>query len=165
MRTRTRVRRGVLSYSCGTPSPMKRESVSWAPTPRFHVYRRWLGRHEYFSRLHGRVRLTDTTFHCAPLRSQTRGGDSLTIANDWSEIGAANVRCSVGIMSYNTSNTHVGIWDICCIQTSFKSEKSSSDSHVSPFFSLGGVMSTHEVGRLVFAAAPRSTLDGTYLPA
>lgn len=57
----------------------------------------------------------------------------------------------------------MGTCDISSIHTSFKSAKSFLvvSFHVIVGVSLGGVIITHDVGRLVFAAAPRSTFDGT----
>lgn len=59
--------------------------------------------------------------------------------------------------------THVGTCDISCIHTSFMSSNSCFVvvSHLAVGFSLGGEIITHDVGRFVFAAAPRSTFDGT----
>lgn len=63
----------------------------------------------------------------------------------------------------NSRLTHVGTCVISCIHTSFRSAKSCFvfGSHFFSKVSLGGVIITHDVGRLVFAAAPRSTFDGT----
>lgn len=64
---------------------------------------------------------------------------------------------------YSTSEPHLGICDISFIQTFVSSSNSSFDSQFSCLLSGGAVTSTHEVGRFVLAAAPRSTFDGTYL--